>query len=111
VGQRRITLGADRGYDTRDFVSTCRSMNVTPHVAQNTSGRRSAIDERTTRAPGYWVSSVIRRRLESVFGWMKTSGNFRKTRYRGVAKTNLWATMSATAYNLMRIARLLGAPP
>ena len=111
VGDRRITLGADRAYDTRDFVQACRRMNVTPHVAQNVSGRRSAIDARTTRVPGYRASSVVRRRLEGVFGWMKTAGNFRKTRYRGVAKTDLWATISATAYNLMRIARLLGAPP
>jgi transposase len=110
-GKRRVTLGADRGYDTKDFVAACRELNVTPHVAQHTRRRRSAIDGRTTRAEGYRISSVVRRRLEGVFGWLKSSAGFRKTRYRGVAKTGLWATMTATAYNLLRISRLAEAEP
>jgi transposase len=109
AGERRITLGADRGYDTKDFVAACRRMHVTPHVAQNTSRRSSAIDDRTTRPPGYRISSVVRRRLESVFGWMKSAAGMRKTRYRGVAKNGLWTTMTATAYNLMRMCRLVPA--
>jgi transposase len=109
-GDRRITLGADRGYDTRDFVAACRAMNVTPHVAQHTTRRRSAIDARTTRSPGYRISAIVRRRLESVFGWLKSAAGLRKTRYRGAAKTGLWTTMTAAAYNLMRIARLTEAP-
>lgn len=105
-GKRRVTLGADKGYDTKDFVAACRELNVTPHVAQHTNRRSSAIDGRTTRAAGYCVSSVVRRRRESVFGCFKSSAGFRKTRYRGVAKTGLWAIMIAAAYNLLRIARL-----
>ena len=76
-----------RNYDTRDCVEAMRNRRVTPHVAQNTSGRRSAIDGRTTRHPGYRVSQRIRKRVEEIFGWMKTVGGFRKTRYRGVDKT------------------------
>ena len=74
-GTRTLTLGADRGYDTRDFVAACRDLGVTPHVAQNTSKRRSAVDERTTRHAGYLVSQRIRRRIEAIFRWMKTTAN------------------------------------
>jgi IS5 family transposase len=84
-----------------------RNRRVTPHVAQNTSGRRSAIDGRTTRHPGYRVSQRIRKRVEEIFGWMKTVGGFRKTRYRGVDKTGLAGYLVATAYNLVRMAKLL----
>lgn len=104
-GSRPITLGADRGYDTRGFVEGCRERNVTPHVAQNNIRRRSAIDRRTTRVPGYRQSSIVRRRIEGCFGWLKTVGNLRKTRYRGARKTNLWVQMTGAAYNLLRIAR------
>ncbi len=79
---------------------------MTPHVAQNiTEHRGSAIDGRTTRHVGYRKSSVIRRRIESIFGWMKTVGGMRKTPYRGVARTNLWAQMTGAAYNLLRMSR------
>ena len=85
-------------------------MSITPHVAQAqciTKHRGSCIDDRTTRHKGYKVSQVIRRRIESIFGWEKTVGGCRKTRYRGVAKTDFFATMVAAAYNLMRIGKLL----
>jgi IS5 family transposase len=106
-GDRRITLGADKGYDTKGFVEECRQRHVTPHVAQNINKcRGSAIDDRTTRHSSYEASGIVRRRIESIFGWMKTVGGMKKTRYRGVAKTNLWAQISGAAYNLMRMARL-----
>ena len=108
-GQRRITLAGDKGYDTRDFVKACRDRNVTPHVAQNTSRRRSALDARTTRHPGYAVSLKVRKRVEEIFGWMKTIGGFRKTRFRGVERTQLAAYFVGAAYNLLRMAKLLSA--
>jgi len=102
----RATLGADRGYDTEDFVAECRQRKVTPHVAQHTSGRRSAIDGRTTRHAGYAVSQRRRKRVEEVFGWKKTVGGLRKLRYIGRARNALCFTLSAAAYNLVRIAKL-----
>ena len=102
------TLGGDKGYDTRDCVADLRRRGVTPHVAQNTRGRSSAIDGRTTRHPGYAVSQRIRKRVEEVFGWMKTVGGFRRTRYRGLDRTGLVGHLVATAYNLVRMAKLLG---
>jgi IS5 family transposase len=109
-GARRITVGADKGYDTNGFVEDCRKRNITPHVAQNT-GRRggSTIDGRTTSGDGYTVSQRIRMRIEEIFGWMKTVANFRRTRYRGVRRTQFAAFLVATAYNLLRIAKLCPA--
>ena len=104
-GGNRITLGADRGYDCRDFVEKCRTHDVTPHVAQNVH-QRSGIDRRTTRHPGYAVSIAVRRRIESIFGWLKTTAGLRRTRYRGRAKTELFGYLAAAAYNLVRISRL-----
>lgn len=101
------TLGADRGYDTSDCVRSMRQRRVTPHVAQNQSRRRSAIDGRTTCKPGYKVSLRLRKRVEEIFGWMKVVGGFRRTRYRGLEKTGLAGYFVATAYNLVRIARLI----
>jgi transposase len=106
-GQRRVTLAADKGYDTRDFVKGCRDRNVTPHVAQNTSRRRSAIDARTTVHPGFALSQRIRKRVEEIFGWMKTVGGFRRTRFRGLLRTQLAGYFVGAAYNLLRMARLL----
>ena len=107
---RPQTLGADKGYDAADFVEILKEEGVTPHVAQNISGRRgSNIDGRTTRHPGYAASQRIRKRVEEIFGWMKTVGNFRKTRYRGQARTGLWAYFEAAAYNLVRMAKLMPA--
>jgi len=103
-----ITLGADKGYDTRDFVDACRERNVVPHVAQNAYvRRRSAIDGRTTRHPGYAISQRLRKRVEEIFGWAKTTGNFRRTRFRGKERTQLAAYFVGAAYNLLRVARLL----
>ena len=108
-GKRRVTIGADRGYDTRDFVAQCRGMRVTPHVAQNTSNRRSAIDGRTTRHEGYAMSISARRRIEKLFGWLKDFANLRKSRFRGRKRTELYATLATAAYNISRIARLTPA--
>jgi transposase len=101
------TLGGDKNYDTRGCVAAMRERRVTPHVAQNTSGRSSAIDGRTTRHSGYSLSQRWRKRIEEVFGWMKTVGGFRGTRYRGVDRTGLAGYLVATAYNLVRMAKLL----
>jgi IS5 family transposase len=104
-----ITLGADKGFDARDFVAELREVNVTPHLAQNTSGRRSAIDGRTTRHPGYAVSQRIRKRIEEAFGWAKTVAGLRKARHRGLPKIDWQFTLAMAAYNLVRLPRLLGA--
>lgn len=104
---RRLTLAADKGYDTRDFVRACRERRITPHVARNEyPGRRSSLDERTTRHPGYRVSSIARRLIEKVFGWMKTVAGFRRTRFRGRQKTSSAALMAAAAFNLVRLSKL-----
>jgi transposase len=105
----RVTLGGDKGYDTQDFVAEMREINVTPHVAQNESGRRSAIDSRTTRHPGYAVSVCIRKRIEEAFGWAKTVAGLRKARHRGLPKIDWQFTFAMTAYNLIRLPKLLGA--
>jgi IS5 family transposase len=107
---KRATLGADKGYDTRAFVRALRERGVTPHLTQNTSGRRSAIDGRTTRHAGYAVSQRVRKRVEECFGWIKTTGCGRKLRYIGLAKNQLWATFTAAAYNLMRMANIAASP-
>src|SRR5688572_22555001 len=107
---RPRTLGGDKGYDTRDCVDDMRERRVTPHVAQNTTNRRSAIDGRTTRHPGYAVGQRIRKCVEEVFGWMKTVGGFRRTRYRGLDRTGLAGYLVATAYSLVRLSRLAGRP-
>jgi len=100
------TLGGDKGYDTQDCVADMHERRVTPHVAQNTTNRRSAIDGRTTRHPGYAISQRIRKRVEEIFGWLKTVGGFRRTRYRGLDRTGLAGYLVATAYNLVRLSRL-----
>jgi transposase len=105
-----VTLGADRGYDSSDFVMECRALAVTPHVAQNQSGRRSAIDRRTTRHPGYAVSQRIRKRIEEVFGWAKTVAGLRKLRHRGLPKVDWQFTLAMAAYDLVRLPKLLAQP-
>jgi transposase len=100
---KTATVGADRGYDTRAFVEQMREIKVTPHVAQNTSNRRSAIDNRTTRHAGYAVSQRKRKRVEEVFGWVKTVALQRKTRFRGLERTGWMFTLAAAAYNLVRM--------
>src|SRR5437660_9628835 len=106
-GGERITLGTDKAYDTQDFVAEMRRLGVTPHVTQNTKSRRSAIDGRTTRHAGYPISLRIRKRIEEVFGWMKTVGGLRKTRHRGTARVGWMFTFVAAAYNLVRLPKLL----
>jgi hypothetical protein len=108
-GNHRITLGADKAYDVAEFVSDLRQYNVTPHVAQSTTNRRSAIDGRTTRHPGYAVSGRLRKRIEEVFGWTKAAAGFRKTRHRGLTRVGWLFTLTATAYNLVRLPKLVGA--
>jgi transposase len=102
-----ITLGADKAYDAEDFVNELRSMKVTPHVAQNTSGRSSAIDGRTTRHSGYAVSQRVRKRIEEAFGWIKTVSGQRKTRFRGRDRVGWAFAFAAAAYNLVRLPKLL----
>lgn len=110
-GIHRVTLGADKGYDTRDFVGECRHLNVTPHVAQNVKrSGGSAIDGRTTRHGGYEVSQQKRKRIEECFGWLKTIALMRKVRHRGIEKVGWVFTFAAAAYNLVRMRNLLARP-
>ena len=104
----RPTLAADKAYDTAAFVATLRAQGVVPHVAQNLSGRRSAVDRRTTRHGGYTLSQRARKRIEEAFGWIKTIGGLRKTRHRGRDKVRWAFTLTAAAYNLIRLPKLLG---
>jgi len=106
-GSQHRTVGADKGYDTADFVWECRDLGITPHVAQRP---RSAIDARTTHHEGYRLSQRIRKRVEEIFGWLKTVAGGRKLRYRGVARNQLWAEMALAGYNLVRLAKLTLAP-
>jgi transposase len=106
-----VTLGADRGYDAADFVEELRGINVRPHVAQNSSGRRSAIDKRTTRHSGYAKSQRIRKRIEEAFGWIKTVAGLRQTKLRGLPKVDWAFTLAVAAYNLVRLPKLIGAMP
>jgi transposase len=106
---KRITAGGDRGYDTRDFVLTLRQLEVTPHVAQNTTKRSSRIDERTTRHAGYELSQRKRKRIEEVFGWIKTVGLMRKKRHRGSRRVGWMFTFTAAVYNLVRMRNLAAA--
>ena len=109
-GQRRVTLGGDKGYDVRGFVDDLRELQVTPHVAQNQKRRGgSAIDARTTRHAGYEVSQKKRKRVEEVFGWLKTVGLLRQTRHRGRERVSWMFTFAAAVYNLVRIRNLIAA--
>jgi len=110
-GRQRITVAADKGYDTRAVVANLRAMGATPHLAQHTTGRRSAIDARTTRHAGYAISQEKRKLVEQGFGWMKTIGGLRKLRHRGGALVNWIFTFTAAAYNIVRLRRLLAAVP
>jgi transposase len=105
-----ITLGADKAYDAEDFVNELRAMKVTPHVAQNTSGRSSAIDGRTTRHCGYAISQRIRKRIEEAFGWIKMIAGQEKTKLRGRERVGWAFTFAAAAYNLTRLPKLMAAP-
>jgi len=111
-GMQAKSLGADKAYDTQDFVAACRERNVTPHVASNDTRRGgSAIDARTTRHTGYTLSQTIRKRIEEHFGWGKTVGRIRQTVYRGVRRVDQHFKLTMTASNIVRMARMLGAVP
>lgn len=110
-GTRRVTVGADKGYDTRDFVRECRHVNATPHVAQNLKRNGgSAVDGRTTWHHGYAISQRKRKRIEECFGWLKTIALMRKVRHRGIEKVRWVFTFAAAAYNLVRMRNLLARP-
>ena len=109
AGTGRITLGSDKAFDVAEHVANLREMNITPHVAQNTTNRSSAIDGRTTRHPGYARSQRIRKRIEEAFGWIKVPGGLRKTRHRGLERVGWTFTFPAAADNLIRIPKLLEA--
>lgn len=106
-GRHRVTVAADKAYDTRDLVAEFRAMRATPHIAQHTTKRRSAIDARTTRHPGYAISQQKRKLVEQGFGWMKTIGGLRKLRHRGGPLVQWIFTFTAAAYNITRMRRLL----
>jgi transposase len=101
--KHRVTVGADKGYDTQDFVTKCRIMQITPHVARR---QTSKVDGRTTRHEGYHVSQRIRKRVEEIFGWIKTVGGGRKLRYKGIERNRLWWELTVAAYNLLRMAKI-----
>ncbi|MGB7218789.1 MAG: IS5 family transposase [Vicinamibacterales bacterium] len=107
---RRLTVGADKNYDTRAWVRIVRTLGITPHVAQNDTYRRSAIDQRTTRQPGYAVSQRCRKKVEQPFGWMKTVGLLRKLRHRGGRLVDWIFSFTAAAYNLIRWRNLAAQP-
>jgi transposase len=104
---RRITVGADKAYDTQDFVTTARELNVTPHVAKNDKGRRSNLDRRTTRQPGYAISLSRRWLVEKGFGWLKQTGPLRQVKLRGLDKVDWLFVLSCAAHNLLRLPRLI----
>ena len=106
---RAVTLAADRGYDAAEFVEELRTLNVRPHVAQNATRRRSAIDRRTTRHAGYAASQRARKRIEEAFGWMKTIAGLRQTKLRGLEKVDWAFTFAAAAYNLVRLPKLMAS--
>jgi transposase len=110
-GQHRITLGADKNYDTQDFVAKVRALNVTPHVAQNDSRRRSAIDGRTTRHAGYEISQQVRKRIEEVMGWGKDIGPVRKTKFRGLERVSFQWLLTLAGYNLVRMRNIAAEIP
>jgi len=106
----RVTIDADKNYDTRDCVKQLRALQVTPHVAQNDKRRRSAVDKRTTRHPGYLISQRKRKRIEEIFGWLKTVGGLRKLRHRGLDRVDWMFTFAVAAYNLVRLRNLAATP-
>jgi len=108
-GAQHITVGGDKGFDTADFVADMRALNVTPHIAQNTNGRRSAIDGRTTRHAGYAISQQKRKRVEEPFGWGKTIGGLARPMLRGVKKLDFKFIWTMAAYDLIKLPKLIGA--
>jgi transposase len=110
-GSRRITVGADKAYDTKDFVTTAREFNVTVHATKNDKGRRSNLDRRTTRHPGYAISLSRRWLVEKGFGWLKQTGPLQQVKLRGLEKVDWLFVFSCAAHNLIRLPRLIAQPP
>jgi DDE family transposase len=108
-GVRRVTVGGDKGYDVASFIADMRALNVTPHIAQNTTNRSSAIVTRTTRHPGYAISQQKRKRTEEPFGWGKTIGGLARPMLRGIKKLDFKFTLTMAGYNLIRLPKLLAA--
>ena len=109
AAERAVTVGADKAYDTADFVETCTAFRVAPHVARNTSGRRSNIEDEVAASAPYRTSQVHRKRIEEVFAWVKTVAGLSKTRHRGLARVDWQFTLALAAYDLIRLPKLLGA--
>src|SRR5271166_5892998 len=103
----RITVGADKAYDSKDFITAARALNVTPHVTKNENGRRSNLDRRTTRHPGYAISLSRRWLVEKSFGWLKQTGPLRQVKLRGLEKVDWLFVFSCAAHNLLRLPRLI----
>ena len=110
-GTQRITVGGDKLYDTKGFVAELRQLRATPHVAQNDTNRRSAIDARTTRHSGYDVSQRVRKRIEEIFGWGKDVGPIRKTKFRGKDRVGFQLLLTLAGYNLIRMRNILAEVP
>ena len=100
------SVGGDKNYHTRQFVSTLRQRGIKPHVARKTGHITSGLDNRTSQSGSYQISQVVRKRIDQIFGWGKTIGGLRKTRFKGVARTQHWAQLTGAAYNLLRMSRL-----
>jgi transposase len=111
TGRAPVTVGADKNYHTAEFVSSCRQRQIAPHVAEIKGRQTPGLDRRTTRQPNYALSQRKRKRVEEIFGWMKTIGGLRRSRFLGLQRTGLWAYLVGTAYNLVRMARLALGPP
>jgi IS5 family transposase len=110
-GVRVRTLGADKGYHQKGFVTGCRQANVVPHVACKAGVKVAGLDGRTTTKESYRISQRVRKRVEEIFGWMKTVGGLRRSRYRGRERTQAWGYFVAATYNLVRLAKLGAGPP
>jgi IS5 family transposase len=108
--RRRCTLGADKGYDTREFVDRCKEMGVVPHIAMRESWWANAHLARLKETSGYQVSQRRRKRVEEIFGWARTVGGGRKLRYLGVERNRLWAELTAAAFNMVRMSNLVEVP-
>ena len=107
--ERAVKVGADKAYDTADFVETCTAFRVAPHVARNTSGRRSNIEDEVAASAPYRTSQVHRKRIKEVFAWVKTVAGLSKTRHQGLARVDWQFTLALAAYDLIRLPKLLGA--
>jgi len=108
---RRLTVGADKAYDTKDFVGTARELNVTAHVTKNEKGRRSNLGHRTTRHSGYAVSLSRRWLVEKGFSWLKQTGPLRQVKLPGLENVDWLFVFSCAAHNLIRMPRLMAQPP